>query len=156
MTAMLAGRVLYSDQLYFRHDGPRRYFWLLDEGVQLVYEPFGWRDEWYIDLVSIRRDESADPLCFHIEDRHVDIVVEGMGPTYRILDLDEAGTALSSGAQTPEGLRRTLTGAQRFLDRYLHRGAPFPPPQIRPLFSAEHHYPRWAAEPVRLKAVMPE
>jgi len=27
---------------------------LLDEGVQLIYEPFGWLDEWYIDVVRIQ------------------------------------------------------------------------------------------------------
>ena len=59
--AILVGRVLMRDELAGPHRGPRRVFWLLDEGVQLIYEPFGWIDEWYVDVVRIqaRRDDSG-------------------------------------------------------------------------------------------------
>lgn len=150
VAATLCGQVLYSDQIYYRHAGPRRYFWLLGEDVQLIYEPFGWTAQWYVDLVSIERDDSADVPRFRVQDRHVDIVVEGMGPGYRILDLDEAGEALTLGQTSPEQLCRTLTRTQAFLENYLHRAAPFPPPAIRPLFSPDHRYPAWAGDPVRL------
>ncbi len=154
--AFLAGDVLYSDQVYYRHHGPRRYFWLLAENVQFVYEPFGWRDEWYVDLVSISRQELGGTPWYLIRDEYVDIVVEGMGPAYRILDLDEAGDALLTGQTSSAALAATLTSAQRFLERYLHRGAPFPPAQIASLFSADHDYPSWSASPVRLRAAAPD
>lgn len=150
--AVLTGNVLYSDQIYYRHDGPRRYFWLIDEDVQLVYEPFGWRAEWYVDLVSISRGEVAGTPCFTVSDAYVDIVVEGMGPTYRILDLDEAGDAAANGDIAAAQLASTLTRTQQFLDRHLHRGGTFPPLQIVPLFSPDHHYPSWSTTPVRFRA----
>jgi predicted RNA-binding protein associated with RNAse of E/G family len=149
VAAVLAGNVLYSDQVYHRHAGPRRYFWLLDDDVQLVYEPFGWRNEWYVDLVSISARPVGDLPCFSVRDEYVDLVIEGMGPTYRILDLDEAGVALSEDRVGAEDLAATLAATQRFLDRHLHRGAPFPPAAILPLFSADHHYPAWSSTPVR-------
>jgi hypothetical protein len=137
------GTVLFSDEVYHRHAGPRRYFWLLGEDVQLVYEPFGWRDEWYVDLVSVSETDSGGTRCYSVSDELVDIVVEGMGPTYRIIDLDEIGDALAGGQVTAARLSKTLTRAQRFLDRYLHRGARFPPPQIAPFFAPDHQYPFW-------------
>lgn len=142
--ARLCGTVLYSDQVHWRHQGPRRYFWLVEEDLQLVYEPFGWRDEWYVDVVSVERSSHDDgsPL-FTVHDRCLDFVVEGMGPTYRALDLDEAGQALLEGTLAPEELARALSAAQRFVDSYLHRGAAFPPPPITSLFSADHRYPGW-------------
>lgn len=129
--AWRAERVLVSDE------AGRRYFWLLDEAVQLVYEPYGWHNEWYVDIVDIA--EEGDVVT--ITDRYVDVIVEGMGPTYRMLDLEEAGDALLGGRLTAAELAGALGACQRFLDRYLHRGAPFPPPAIRPLFAADHAYP---------------
>jgi hypothetical protein len=81
VAAFLAGDVLYSDQIHFANAGPRRYFWLVQENVQLVYEPFVMRNEWYVDLVSINRREVQGTQCFFIQDEYVDVVVEGMGPT---------------------------------------------------------------------------
>ena len=52
--AIRVGGVLMRDELAGPHRGPRRVFWLLDEGVQLIYEPFGWIDEWYVDVVCIQ------------------------------------------------------------------------------------------------------
>jgi hypothetical protein len=155
VAAVLTGDVLYSDQVFFGNAGPRRYFWLVQESVQLVYEPFVMHNEWYVDLVSISRQEVGGTRCFFIQDEYVDVIVEGMGPTYRILDLDEAADALTAGAMSQERLAATLAGTQRFLERYLHRGATFPPSQIRSLFSADHRYPSWSATPVALRADPP-
>lgn len=141
------GTVLFSDEVYHRHAGPRRYFWLLGEDVQLVYEPFGWRDEWYVDLVSVSENDSGGTACYTVSDELVDIVVEGTGPAYRIIDLDKIGGALAGGQVTGARAGRTLASAQRFLDRYLHRGARFPPPQIAPLFAPDHQYPFWNCLP---------
>ncbi|MDG4788041.1 DUF402 domain-containing protein [Micromonospora sp. WMMD1102] len=141
MPATRVDRVLIRDQLYHRHAGPRRYFWLLDEGVQLVYEPFGWVGEWYVDVVEIdTRGDAADPV-YHVTDAYVDIVVEGMGPTYRMIDLDELAQAFVSECLDPTRVVGALLHAQRFVESYLHRGAPFPPPQIQRHFAADHHYP---------------
>lgn len=155
MSAVLVGNVLYSDQIYYRHAGPRRYFWLLSEGVQLIYEPFGWEHEWYIDLVSIRRFDSPRGPLFRVHDRLIDIVVEGDGPTYRIIDLEEAAEALTSGIITAQALAEVLTATQNFLDRYLHRRATFPPAAIRSMFFHDHTYPAWSQSPVRLRAHAP-
>jgi hypothetical protein len=56
--AVRVGAVLMRDEPAGRPGGTRRVFWLLDEGMQLVYEPFGWTGEWYADVVRIeaRRD----------------------------------------------------------------------------------------------------
>lgn len=151
--ARLKGTVLYSDQIYRRHQGPRRYFWLVDEDVQLVYEPFGWRDEWYVDVVSFERSDYAGLPLFTVHDCYVDFVVERMGPTYRVLDLDETGQALLDGALTPSELARGLSAAQRFVDSYLHRGAAFPPLSIEELFAADHQYPGWAESPVQIQSL---
>lgn len=150
--ATLVGDVLYSDQEYYRHSGRRRYFWLLEEDVQLVYEPFGWQGEWYIDLVSFERSEWKGLPLFTVRDQYLDVVVEDMGPTYRLIDLDEAAAALLSGELGADGLARVMVKAQQFTDRYLHRGAVFPPPALRGLFSADHRYPGWSREPVRLRS----
>jgi predicted RNA-binding protein associated with RNAse of E/G family len=129
--------VVVADVDYPRHAGPRRYFWLLDYGVQLVYEPFGWCDEWYVDVVAFEHDRGT----IAVTDLMVDLVVEGMGPTYRIVDLDELASALGDGLGV-EATAAALRSAQLFLDAFLHRGAPFPPPAVAPWFSADHRYPR--------------
>ncbi len=155
VAAVLTGDVLYSDQIHFGNAGPRRYFWLVQENVQLVYEPFVMRNEWYVDLVSVTVKEVDRTRCFVIRDEYVDVVVEGMGPTYRVLDLDEAADALAAGVMSQARLAAVLTDTQQFLERYLHRGATFPPGQIGPLFSADHCYPYWSATPVALRADPP-
>lgn len=148
--ATLCGSVLFSDEIYYRHDGPRRYFWLLDEGAQLIYEPFGWRREWYVDLVSIARDEADGVPVFTVVDQYVDVVVEGPhGPAYRLIDLDEVAEALAAGAIDAPTMAGILHRTQAFLDRHLHRGNTFPPRDIRPYFAANHRYPGWSERPVR-------
>jgi predicted RNA-binding protein associated with RNAse of E/G family len=132
---------MIQDTINPRHAGPRRYFWLLDEGVQLIYEPFGWRAEWYVDVVDIQRG-AAGPEHYEITDWFIDVVVEGMGPTYRMLDLHELGEAHEVGLLDARQTRAALTRAQNFVEKYLHRGARFPPAPIAPLFSADHNYPQ--------------
>jgi hypothetical protein len=137
--AVRVGDLVLRDELYERHSGLRRYFWLLTYGVQLVYEPFGWRDEWYVDVVDFAHGREDGLEAIRVADLTLDLVVEGMGPTYRILDLDELARELDrdAPARTVEALRR----AQVFLDAFRHRGAPFPPPAVAPWFSPDHAYP---------------
>jgi predicted RNA-binding protein associated with RNAse of E/G family len=155
VAATLVGDLLCSDQIYYRHAGPRRYFWLLSENVQLIYEPFGWTDEWYVDVVSIERKDGPRGPEFRVVDRYIDIVVEGNGPTYRMIDLDQAGAALASGVLGADAMCESLAWTQAFCDRHLHRHAPFPPAAVRDFFSANHHYPDWSVNPVRLRAERP-
>jgi hypothetical protein len=64
--AIRAGAVLMRDELDGQHTGPRRVFWLLDEGIQLIYEPFGWVDEWYVDMVRIEARRDGGQLTYHV------------------------------------------------------------------------------------------
>lgn len=139
--AIRTGRVLMRDELDSRHTGLRRVFWLLDEGVQLIYEPFGWTGEWYVDAVRIEARRDGGQLTYHVTDEYADIIVEGMGPTYRVIDLDQLADAMSAGSIDPAQAAVALRRVQRFADLYLHRGGPFPPPQIREFFAPDHHYP---------------
>lgn len=140
--ATLIGDVLAQDLNYQRNAGPRRYFWLVNEHVQLVYEPFGWNDEWYVDIVDIEVLSHEDTPGYKVTDAYLDLVVEGMGPTYRILDLHQLADAMRSGELTVDAATSALDRVNRFIESYLHRGAPFPPPQIRPWFAADHRYPK--------------
>lgn len=135
------GDVLMCDVNYSRHDGVRRYFWLLNYGVQLIYEPFGWAEDWYVDVVSFERGRIDGIETITVHDRELDIVVEGHGPTYRLIDMDELAEALDREKLTPADAARALRNAQRFLEAFLHRGAPFPPPQLVRWFNDGHAYP---------------
>ena len=139
--AIRVGGVLMRDELAGPHRGPRRVFWLLDEGVQLIYEPFGWIDEWYVDVVCIQARRDDGQLVYHVTDEYADIIVEGMGPAYRMIDLDQLADAMSAASIDTARAAEALRCAQRFVDRYLHRGGPFPPPQIRGFFASDHRYP---------------
>jgi len=96
--AIRVGGVLMRDELAGPHRGPRRVFWLLDEGVQLIYEPFGWIDEWYVDVVCIQARRDDGQLTYHVTDEYADIIVEGMGPAYRMIDLDQLADAMSAAS----------------------------------------------------------
>jgi hypothetical protein len=139
--AVQVGRLLMRDEDYHRNAGRRRYFWLLDEGVQRVYEPFGWSKEWYVDVVSFSYGTADGRRVVRVEDRWMDVVVEDMGPTYRLIDLDELATGLRGGSMPIEVAAAALDAAQRFTDTHLHRGATFPPAALRPFFAADHDYP---------------
>lgn len=118
--------------IFDRHD-PRagrvvRHYILLNEAVKLMYEPWGWIDRWYVDLVGIRW---ADAGTLELEDLFVDVIVEGNGPTYRIIDLEELADALLDGKVSVETMHEPLHRLQRFLDDHLHGGKDFPPRAIR-------------------------
>lgn len=134
------GQCIYSDELNERHGGMRRYFWLLDFNAQLIYEPFGWHDEWYVDFVLFTMEDSGRAKTYSVRDMEVDLVVQGMGPTYRIIDLDKFGDRLLSHEFALAETATVLCSVQRFVDSFLHKGAPWPPPLIQPFFSALHHY----------------
>ncbi len=142
VAARQCGPVLYRDEYDTRLEpqGQRRFFWLLDYGVQLIYDAYDWRGEWRVDLVDISAEARARCMLFTIHDMTLDIVVEGMGPCYRMLDLDQIGQRLASGGYTPAQVAALFARTQRFLDAFLHRGAPWPPPAIVPFFSAQHNY----------------
>ncbi|GAA1835625.1 DUF402 domain-containing protein [Microlunatus capsulatus] len=127
----------------------QRTFVLLDLGFQVnqpVIFPEQQRGWWYCDLV--RLELSGDLL--RVDDDLVDVVVGPPDHPYRVLDLDEYGDALASGAREPadvvDGLRRT----QLFLDRHLNRRhdvrrdtwPDFPPRAIAGL-AALPFRPRW-------------
>ncbi len=152
--AVRVGSLIYSDIIYHRHNGPRRLFWLLDHGVQLIYEPFGWVNAWYVDLVAITRSTQQGQEWYQVRDMDIDIVVEGMGPTYRLVDLEEFGSSLVAGELTLAEAQDVLTRTQIFLDAFLHRGAPWPPPIIRPFFAADHCYPAFesASQPATVQS----
>ncbi len=106
-----------------------RHYVLLDESVKLVYEPWGWQKRWYIDLVHIT---TASDTIVELTDLYVDIIVEGDGPTYRVIDLEEFVDALASGNIRVEELRDPLHRLQAFLDNHIHGGKDFPPACIGP------------------------
>ena len=133
--------ILFSDGYHAVYGSGRRVFWLLDYSVQIVYEPWAWRQEWYVDIVDIVRTAQDATLTYLIRDMDVDIIVEGMGPTYRLIDLGEFGLRTLAGAHTAEDAALVLTRTQTFLDAFLHRGAPWPPPPLVPFFSPTHDYP---------------
>jgi hypothetical protein len=85
--------------------------------------------------------QAAQGLIHHVRDMEVDIVVEGMGPTYRLIDLERFGQRALAGELTVAEVAEVLHKTQAFLDAFLHRGAPWPPPPIRAVFSPTHEYP---------------
>ena len=93
-----------------------------------MYEPWGWKNEWYIDVVRI---DWQTPESITLHDLLVDIIVEGDGPTYRMIDLDEVARDIRDGTSDPSTLADALETAQRFLDRHLHKAKDFPPRILR-------------------------
>ena len=122
------GRVAFFDRADGKTGKIIRHFVLLDQGVKLMYEPWGWKDEWYADIIRI--DQAGDDII-DLSDLYVDIVIEGDGPTYRIIDLDDLAGAVASGAIGREDLDGALRRLQQFVDEHLHRGKDFPPQCIR-------------------------
>ena len=109
--------------------------WHQPDGTTVAI-PVEQQDMWYVDLVTIDRDQRGG---YVLRDLFIDVMIrEGAVP--RLLDLDEIADAREAGwistAQLLDGLRRW----QRFLDRHLHtsrfpqeRFSDFPPAAIRPL-----------------------
>lgn len=130
-------------------DPPRRtqrVFLLLDEHIQL-HQPLtflgpyaGW---WYVDLVDLAWSGDGS---LTVVDHWIDVVVPPFGQPYQLLDLDEFGEALASGALTAEQAAIGLARFQHFVDTHL-RGeltpdapitwADFPPEAIAPLRSPD-------------------
>ena len=123
------GRVAFFDRADGTTGKPIRHFVLLDHGVKLMYEPWGWENQWYADIVRV--DRVGDDVI-ELTDLYVDVVIEGCGPTYRVIDLDDVADAVASGAVGREDLAGALRCLQRFLDDHLHHGKDFPPRCIRP------------------------
>ncbi|MFD1134449.1 DUF402 domain-containing protein [Paenibacillus urinalis] len=107
-----------------------RHYILMHEGVKIMHEPFGWTNEWYVDLVDIKMNNDGE---IKLTDLYIDIVVEGKGPTYRLIDLEEYADAVSQGLIDIKDTNKHLTQVQMFLEKYLHRGKVFPPKQIEEL-----------------------
>ena len=128
-----AGKTDGKVALFDRADGETgeltRHYVLLDDGVKLMYEPWGWENEWYADIIRV--DQVGDDVI-ELTDLYVDVVIEGNGPTYRVLDLDDMADAAASGDISREDLAGALRSLQRFVDGHLHRGRDFPPRCIRP------------------------
>lgn len=91
---------------------------------------------WYVDLISV--EDGAGGFAFR--DLYIDVIVPKDGRHSRMLDLDEYGDAMATGAlsreQAIDGLRRW----QRFLDRHLHEDrfpaanwTDFPPAAVKRL-----------------------
>ncbi len=139
-SAVQVGSAIYADPASSPYGPNRRLYWLPDYGVQLVYEPWDWRGEWYVDLVEVAREEGPGPSVYRVRDLEVDVVVEGMGPTYRVIDLEVFGRRAVAGEFALGDVERVLGCLQAFLDAFLHRGGPWPPPAIAPFFSPMHDY----------------
>jgi predicted RNA-binding protein associated with RNAse of E/G family len=123
------GRVAFFDRADDKTGKSVRHFVLLDQDVKLMYEPWGWENEWYADIVRIERSGDG-AIC--LTDIYIDIVIEGNGPTYRIVDLEDLAEAVTTGGVSRWELAQALRRAQTFLDDHLHRGKDFPPQCIRP------------------------
>jgi predicted RNA-binding protein associated with RNAse of E/G family len=106
-----------------------RHFILLEYGVKLMFEPFGWKNEWYADIV---RTTFPDEETIEIYDQLIDIVVEGNGPTYRAIDFDDLAERVEANTISSREIGEILRKLQRFLDDHLHRGKDFPPTIIIP------------------------
>ena len=112
--------------------GNRRFFVMPDECVMFADESSLEQvipdASWYIHIVDA---VEVEPATWLIEDRELDIIVEGDLRTYRVIDLDDFGRALCEGRISLPDARRLLERVQLFLDFYLHQGK-FPPEEIRP------------------------
>lgn len=119
-----------------------RHFILLHESTKLMYEPWGWKNRWYIDLVGVRW---VDENTLELDDLYVDVIVEGDGPTYRIIDLEEMADALMNQAISIDAMHEPLHRLQQFLDNHLHGGKDFPPAVIQPFFERRSSLPEQTA-----------
>ena len=106
-----------------------RHFVLIHEATKLMFEPWDWKNKWYVDLVDVRW---VDENTLLLKDLYLDIIVEGNGPTYRIIDLDDLADALMNQKISVEAIHAPLWRLQQFLDNHLHDGKDFPPAIIQP------------------------
>ena len=128
-SGVVVGDVLYFDYDGEKYDKTQRCFVLLEEGIQLMHEPWDWKNRWYVDLIEVRHQTNPE---IHLSDRYIDIIIEEDGPTYRIIDLEELGKTIAEGKISLKETQVILEQTQTFLDRYVHGAADFPPIKIRP------------------------
>lgn len=93
-----------------------------------MFEPWGWKGQWYVDIIRVIR-EAADTI--RLQDLYIDVIVDGGGPAYRIIDLDDLARAIDDGTIVHTDLVSALHATQQFLDNHLHRHRDFPPEAIR-------------------------
>jgi predicted RNA-binding protein associated with RNAse of E/G family len=124
--------VAYFDRYDSKAGKIIRHFIMLDENIKLMYEPWGWKEEWYADLINI---EYVNNLEIKITDLYIDIIIEGNGPTYRMIDFEDVVKALVRNEIQAEQLEKPFKKLQEFLDSHLHKGKDFPPTAIRPFIS---------------------
>ena len=126
----------YEEEGILRFDftnkrGNRRFFVMPDRCVMFAdessLEQVIPNASWYIHIVDA---VEVEPATWLIKDCELDIVVEGDLRTYRVIDLDDFGAALSEGRITLSDARRLLERVQQFLDQYLHQEGKFPPQEI--------------------------
>jgi hypothetical protein len=126
MAAVRDGNVIAWDvvRLVPTADAPERTwversYLLLDVGIQLKM-PHWWHESdpgtWYIDLVQI--EDEGDLI--RERDLYLDVIVPTDGRPYRMIDIDEFGDALASGALSLTAAMDGLRRWQLFLDTYLH------------------------------------
>lgn len=98
----------------------QRSFLLLDEGVDMA-QPVVFRDDqadwWYIDLVRFEID--GNDIRRH--DMYIDLIVGPPGQPYSVLDLDEFGAAITTGAISVTEASDALRHCQRFINTRLSR-----------------------------------
>jgi predicted RNA-binding protein associated with RNAse of E/G family len=92
----------------------------------------GMENQWYADLIDIKYINSSE---IEIKDLFIDIIIEGNGPTYRMIDFEDVIEALKSKKIEIEELESPFKKLQQFLDNHLHKGKDFPPSVIRPFTS---------------------
>ncbi|CAG7625419.1 DUF402 domain-containing protein [Paenibacillus allorhizosphaerae] len=122
--------IVYFDRFDPKSDKEIRHFILMNEGVKIMFEPFGWKNEWYVDLIKIER---CDENTISLEDMYIDVIVEGNGPTYRIVDLDEYADGVLEGKVSLTEMKTQMLQIQTFLIKYIHKGKEFPPEIIKDL-----------------------
>ena len=106
-----------------------RNFILLNQSVKLMYEPFGWKDMWYVDLIQIQRINDHE---INLIDLYLDVIIYNNCKSYKIIDFDDLAKALVEGKVDVHDLEIPLKGFQNFLDNYIYT-LNFPPLEIKDL-----------------------
>ncbi len=130
-TGLTHETVAIFDRFDPKGDRVVRHFILLEEAAKLMYQPWGWKNQWYIDMVDLRW---VDENTLELEDLFLDVIVENNGPTYRAIDLDELADALANHQVSIAMISGALHRFQTFLDNHLHGGKDFPPAVFQPLW----------------------
>lgn len=120
------GRIIYFDLEDQKSQRDVRHFILLDKSVKLMFEPFGWKDTWYVDLIQIEKVNDEE---YKLTDFYLDILVLNNCERYKIVDFDDLANALVQGKVTPQELEIPLKGFQIFLDTNIY-SKDFPPKEI--------------------------